>query len=272
MARVTLAAAGRRTVGAGTRPVWGPDPQDRPRPARRSAGPGRRRGWSRPRAAGCRPSAPGSARCPGPGGRRRWCGRAVSAVVFGQREDVLAVDEHLAAAELEAALEEPEQGEGDRGLARSRFAHQAEHVPGLDGRRISSMTSASGLPRRGVIRIRRFSTASRGVPWAGFRAARPWSPGFLRTERSCRRPLDGEVYQRVRLGGTAADAQRGPRHRVGERVHADGEQRDKMAGMSTPHGFAIRPTRFSLIISPQLAAGSSRPKPRKLSPAMTSME
>ena len=46
----------------------------------------------------------------------------------------------------------------------------------------------------------------------------------------------------------------------------------RMAGMSTPHGLAIRPTRFSLIISPQLAAGGCRPKPRKLSPAMTSME
>jgi hypothetical protein len=40
-------------------------------------------------------------------------------LVFGQREDVLTVDEHLAAAEPEPALEVPEQGEGNRRLARA---------------------------------------------------------------------------------------------------------------------------------------------------------
>ena len=56
-------------------------------------------------------------------------------LVLGQREDVLAVDQHLAAADREAALDQAEQGERDRGLARPRFAHQAEHVPRLDGER-----------------------------------------------------------------------------------------------------------------------------------------
>ena len=56
-------------------------------------------------------------------------------LVFGQREDVPAVDEHLAAADRQAALDEAEQGERDCRLARTRFTHQAEHVPRLYGER-----------------------------------------------------------------------------------------------------------------------------------------
>src|SRR5204862_1694414 len=45
-----------------------------------------------------------------------------------------------------------------------------------------------------------------------------------------------------------------------------------ITGMTTPHGWIVSPCRFSLIISPQSAAGGCRPKPRKLSPAISPIE
>ena len=56
-------------------------------------------------------------------------------LMFGQREDIPAVDEHHAAAEFQPALDQPEQGQPDRRLPRARLAYQAEHLPGLDSER-----------------------------------------------------------------------------------------------------------------------------------------
>src|SRR5207244_9777966 len=45
-----------------------------------------------------------------------------------------------------------------------------------------------------------------------------------------------------------------------------------ITGMTAPHGWIVRPCRFSLIIRPQSAAGGWRPKPRKLRPAIRPIE
>ncbi len=45
-----------------------------------------------------------------------------------------------------------------------------------------------------------------------------------------------------------------------------------ITGMTTPQGWISRPRRFSLIISPQSAAGGCRPKPRKLRAEMSAIE
>src|SRR6516164_912462 len=97
-----------------------------------------------------------------------------------------------------------------------------------------STTSASARRRDADITIRRFSTASRGVPGpAGGLAAGISSTvavavaGMSSDEAAMSGHLPRYQGDRLRFGGSPADPERGPRHRVGERVHADGEQRDE---------------------------------------------
>ena len=71
----------------------------------------------------------------------------------------------------------------------------------------------------------------------------------------------------------AVGADRHPGDGIGEGVRPDGQQRDQRGRDTiTDHGFSASPTRFSLIIVPQLAAGGGWPKPRKASPAMMTIE
>src|SRR5215470_5137228 len=182
-------------------------------------------------------------------------------VARAQPEEVGPVEEDLAAAYPQPAPGVAEQRERNRGLAGSRLADQAEHLPGGDretdladhvraGRTNSDFEVADLEPDRFAGARRR-----RGRMTGGHRAC-------LGVSSSTRAASSGRRSTPMVTRATASVNVLVPI--VSRAISA--------AGTITAHGLSGRPARFSLIIKPQLAAGGCCPNPRNDSPAMITME
>ena len=145
----------------------------------------------------------------------------------------------LAARDAGPAARVPEHGEPDRRLARPRLADEPEHLAGRDPERdlVDDVLVVSVVQLDAEIddleRVRASALIRRPPPRSIPIAARA-SPSPIRLVPIVSSPI-------------------------------------AITGSSTGHGWSISPFWFSLIISPQSAAGGWSPKPRKLSPATTAM-
>src|SRR5215470_10643801 len=188
-----------------------------------------------------------------------------------QLEQVGPVEADLAAADPQPPARVAEQGERHRGLARSRLADQAEHLPGGHLERDPADDVGAGR-----------ADPDLEVPDVQPDPGAAVSPGAGRRRRG-----------RALLRGKTAGHRDCPGVRSSSRTASSGRRSTPIvtramasvnvlvpivsraistAGTITAHGLSGSPLRFSLIIRPQLAAGGAWPKPRKASPAMITIE
>src|ERR1700761_1459483 len=148
------------------------------------------------------------------------------------------------------------QGEGDRGLARSRLAHQPHDLAGPLRERGLVDHAAAGAAHHHTQRLdREERRAGGGLVHVGHHSS-PSCTGVITAASSTGRstPSEARAIASVNVFKPTVRTAISP------------------AGTMTAHGLTTSPIRFSLIIRPQFGVGGWSPKPRKLMPAMIRME
>src|SRR3954451_12556782 len=155
---------------------------------------------------------------------------------LGQRQDLAAGDADCAARDLRAATCVPEQREPDRRLARARLADETEHLARVDRERdVVDDVVAAAFDLDAEMLDLDDRCAHSSIPPRSIPAAARERPSPIMLVPIVRSAI-------------------------------------AITGMTTPHGWIVRPWRFSLIIRPQSAFGGCSPKPRKLRPAIRPIE
>src|SRR5215468_10277354 len=163
---------------------------------------------------------------------------------------VVVPDQYSPGRHLEAAADVAEEGQGDGGLSRARFPHQAEQFAGadLEGHVVDHVDRASGQDDAQALHV------DPDVAGPGHGSSPATSAGGAPVSASRSIPM-------VTLATASVN------------VLAPMVSRAiRMAGTTTAHGLSTSPWRFSLIMMPQFGDGGGWPNPRNDNPAMMTME